>query len=206
MIVPALLSQDKKKIKQMLDCCSQFAQLVQIDIMDGKFVPSKSITSQELSNLEFTIPAELHLMVKNPYTWIEPACKIGIKRVIFHLETKINHKQLITEIKKHNMEAGVSLNPETKIEKLAPLINQIDSVLFMAVNPGFYGAPFIPQVLEKINQFNKTWPGKKTAIDGGVKEENFLKIKNTNLDYICIGSAILKSDNPKQAFLKFSRL
>lgn len=205
-IVPALLSQDKKKIKQMLDCCSKFAQLVQIDIMDGKFVPSKSITNQELSNLELTIPAELHLMVENPSAWIEPACKIGIKRIIFHLETKINHKQLITEIKRHNMEVGVSLNPETKIEKLSPLIDQIDLILFMAVNPGFYGAPFIPQVLEKITQFNKTWPNKKTAIDGGVKEENFLKIKNTNLDYICIGSAILKSDNPKQAFLKFSRL
>ncbi|MFO8052686.1 MAG: ribulose-phosphate 3-epimerase [Candidatus Omnitrophota bacterium] len=206
MIVPALLSQDKEKMQEMLNICSNFAELVQIDIMDGKFVPSQSITTQELVQLKINTPNELHLMVNNPFAWIEPASQIGSKRIIFHLETEIDHKKLITDIRKSGMEAGVSLNPETKIEKLKPIINQIDLVLFMSVNPGFYGAAFIPEVLEKIKKFKKIWPDKKTAIDGGVKESNFLKIKNIGLDYICIGSAILKSENPKQAFLKFSRL
>ncbi|MCF7873719.1 MAG: ribulose-phosphate 3-epimerase [Candidatus Omnitrophica bacterium] len=205
MIVPALLSQDKEKMQEMIDTCSNFAKLVQIDIMDGQFVPSKSITKEELGKLCTNISNELHLMVENPFAWIKPACKLGSKRIIFHLETKINHKQLIKEIKKNNMEAGVSLNPETKIKDLKPLVDSIDLVLFMAVNPGFYGAPFIPKVLDKIKKFNGIWPDKKTAIDGGVKENNFIQIKNVNLDYICIGSAILKAENPEQAFLNFSR-
>ncbi|MCF7869752.1 MAG: ribulose-phosphate 3-epimerase [Candidatus Omnitrophica bacterium] len=206
MIVPALLSQDKEKMQEMLNTCNQFAKLVQIDIMDGEFVPSKSITAQELAQLKINTPNELHLMVNNPFAWIEPASQIGSKRIIFHLETEIDHKKLITEIKKMEMEAGVSLNPKTNIEKLRPIIKDIDLILFMAVNPGFYGAAFIPEVLDKIRKFKRIWPNKKTAIDGGVKESNILKIKNIGLDYICIGSAILKSDNPKQAFLKFSRL
>ncbi|MCF7870870.1 MAG: ribulose-phosphate 3-epimerase [Candidatus Omnitrophica bacterium] len=206
MIVPALLSQDKEKMQEMLNVCSNFADLVQIDIMDGKFVPSQSITAQELVRLKISTPNELHLMVNDPFAWLEPASQIGSKRIIFHLETEIDHKKLITEIKKMEMEAGVSLNPKTNIEKLKPIIKDIDLILFMAVNPGFYGAPFIPEVLDKIKKFKKVWPNKKTAIDGGVKENNFSKIKNIGLNYICIGSAILKSKDPKQAFLNFSRL
>ncbi|MCF7887059.1 MAG: ribulose-phosphate 3-epimerase [Candidatus Omnitrophica bacterium] len=206
MIVPALLSQDREKMQEMLNICSNFANLVQIDIMDGKFVPSKSITATELTQLDVSIPNELHLMVENPFTWLKTASQLGSKRIIFHLEAEINHQKLIFEIKKRGIEAGVSLNPKTNIEKLKPIIKDIDLVLFMAVNPGFYGAPFIPEILDKIKKFKKIWPNKKTAIDGGVKESNFFKIKNIGLNYICIGSAILKSEDPKQAFLKFSHL
>ncbi len=204
MIVPALLSNDKEKMQAMLDTCADFTQLVQIDIMDGKFVPSKSINRKELGELKTTLDNELHLMVENPFLWLPTACKLGSKRLIFHLEAKTDHKKLIKEIKKHNMAAGIALNPQTKIEELENLIDRIDLVLFMSVNPGFYGAPFIPDVLSKIRKFKKTWPNKKTGIDGGVKEKNFSKIKNAGLDYICIGSAILKKDNSKKAFLKFN--
>jgi ribulose-phosphate 3-epimerase len=206
MIVPALLSNDKGKMQKMVDTCSSFAKLVQIDIMDGRFVPSQSITAKELVQLNVNVSNELHLMVEDPFAWLEPASQLGSKRIIFHLETKINQQKLISEIKKRDIEAGVSLNPKTNIEELEPIIKDIDLVLFMAVNPGFYGAPFIPEVLDKIKKFKKIWPNKKTAIDGGVKADNFSAIKSLDLDYICIGSAILKSDDPKQAFLKFSRL
>lgn len=205
MIVPALLSDDKQKMQQMLNICKEFAKLVQIDIMDGQFVPSQSITAKELAQLSIDIPNELHLMVNDPFAWLKPASQIGSKRIIFHLETEIDHKKLIAEIKAKGMEAGVSLNPKTKIEKLKPIIDGLDLALFMSVNPGFYGAPFIPEVLTKIKKFKKNWPNKKTAIDGGVKESNLSEIKSLGLDYICVGSAILKSDKPKQAFLNFSR-
>lgn len=206
MIVPALLSSKKIKMQEMLDSCSRFAKLVQVDIMDGKFVPSKSISLDELSQLKIKIDSELHLMVENPFAWIAPACKIKTKRIIFHLETKVNHRELIAEIKKNKMEAGACLNPGTKIEKLQPLINRLDLILFMSVNPGFYGAPFIPEVLGKIKAFQRKYPGKKTAIDGGIKKENFAAVKKSQIDYICVGSAILKNKNPRQAFAEFKRL
>lgn len=206
MVVPALLSSEKKKMQEMLDSCSQFAELIQIDIMDGRFVPSKSISQEELKELKTNIDNELHLMVCDPFSWIKPACKLNSKRIIFHLEAEGDPEELINQIKKNNMEAGVCLNPETGIEKIEPLADKIDLVLFMSVNPGFYGAPFIPEVLEKIRKFKKKWPDIKSAIDGGVKEDNFELIKNTGLDQICIGSAILKQKNPKQAFDRFMRL
>ncbi len=205
-IVPALLSAKKQEIQAMIDSCSQFAELIQIDIMDGKFVGSKSINTKELTELKVSFDNELHLMVADPFAWIDPACKINSKRIIFHIETKVDHLKLIKEIKKSNREAGVCLNPQTQIEKLDPLIDQVDLVLFMSVNPGFYGAPFIPEVLEKIKKFKQIWPHKKTAIDGGIKKDNFIAIKNIEINQICIGSAILKANNPQQAFNNFTHL
>ncbi len=205
-IVPALLSSKKEKIQEMVDICSEFADLIQIDIMDGKFVPSKSITKKELIELDIKLAHEIHLMVENPLEWIEPARAINTKRVIFHFEAVPEPIKIISAIKKAGREVGICLNPETKIKKLSPIIEEVDLVLFMSVNPGFYGAPFIPEVLSKIINFKSKWPEKKAAIDGGIKEENIITVKNTGLDYICVGSAILKAKDPRHAFNNFKSL
>lgn len=206
MIVPAILSSNFSQTQAMVNSCREFAKLIQIDIMDGKFVASKSIGQKELSGLKVGFNSELHLMAENPFEWIEPARKINSQRIIFHLETKIDHRRLISEIKKNGIEAGISLNPDTPVDDLTPLIKSIDLVLFMSVYPGFYGADFVPKVLNKVKEFKKRWPGKKTAIDGGIKKDNFLKVKNAGLNQICIGSAILKAKDPKKAFNQFSTL
>jgi len=206
MIVPALLTSKKEDLIQMVDICAEFTNYVQIDIMDGEFVSSKSITIQDLSGWESSIGCEAHLMVSDPYPWLQSFKNVGARRIIYHFEIDKDHKKIITKIKEMGLGVGLAVNPTTKIDDFRYLVDELDTILFMAVNPGFYGAPFMPEVLEKIKNFKNEYPQKKIGIDGGIKQDNLIQVKQAGLDYVCIGSAILKSNNPAKSFEEFVKL
>ena len=206
MIIPALLTSEKKELIGMVKSCANFTNYVQIDIMDGEFVSSKSVEAKDLEGWKSPVGCEAHLMVNDPLIWIEPFKELGAKRILYHFEIEKNHAQIIETIKGAGLEAGIAVNPQTKIDQFKHLIDKVDAVLFMSVNPGFYGAPFIPEVLDKIAEFKQRYPDKITEIDGGVKLDNLLTVKASGVDHICVGSAILKADSPKNAYLKFSNL
>ncbi|MDD4955376.1 MAG: ribulose-phosphate 3-epimerase [Candidatus Omnitrophica bacterium] len=206
-VVPALLTDKKENLSRMLDICSGFCNYAQIDIMDGKLVPSKSISVKDLSGMRFPIRSEAHLMVEDPLEWIEAFKNAGSTRVIFHFEIKEkNHLKIIDAIRKQNLEVGIAVNPSTKIKDFEFLINRVNCVLFMSVIPGFYGSKFIPEVLDKIKEFKTLYPEKCAGIDGGVKTENVKTVAESGVNYVCVGSAILKAENPKEAFLKIKGL
>lgn len=204
-IVPAILTNNPKDMQEMLINCKDFTDYVQIDIMDGKFVASNSLSAQELSQIKVSINNEAHLMVEDPLSWVEVFKKLGTRRIIFHVEIKRDLAKIIDAIHANKLEAGIALNPGTRIEDIEYLINKIDAILFMSVNPGFYGAPFIPEVLTKIKKFKQAYPKIITGIDGGVKADNIKEISLTGVDFICIGSAILKAQSPKDAYRNFKK-
>ncbi len=206
MVVPALLTDKKEDLISMLNACSEFTNHVQVDIMDGEFVPSKSISILDLEGLQCPLRSEAHLMVSDPFSWIEPFKRFGTERIIYHFEIKEDHLKIINAIKNKGLKTGIAINPSTKIDDFRPLVKEIDMFLFMSVNPGFYGAEFMPQVLEKIRSFKDEFPHKLVGIDGGIKFDNLLSAKYAGVDYVCVGSAILKADSPKEAYLKFSGL
>jgi ribulose-phosphate 3-epimerase len=206
MIVPALLTSQKDELIKMTNLCAQFTNFVQIDIMDGEFVPSRSVAPQDLAGWKSPTKCEAHLMVNDPLVWIQAFKELGAERILYHFEIEKDHVQIIEKIKEAGLEAGIAVNPQTKIEEFQYLIDKIDAVLFMSVNPGFYGAPFIPEVLEKIKAFKEKYPAKLTAIDGGVKLDNFSQVKLCGVDIICVGSAILKAQDPAEAYEKFNKL
>lgn len=197
MVVPALLTDKIQDLTAMLRLCRNFTDYVQVDIMDGLFVPSKSVTLDEIRSLTGDIGGEAHLMVNDPLPWIEPFKRLGAKAVIYHFEIKEDHKKILSVIKQNGMKAGIAVNPGTRIEEFEYLVKDLDCILFMSVNPGFYGAPFIPEVLKKIRSFKGRYPHLFTAIDGGVKLSNFDDILASGVDMVCVGSAILKA--PDQA-------
>ncbi|MCM8831118.1 MAG: ribulose-phosphate 3-epimerase [Candidatus Omnitrophica bacterium] len=202
MIVPAILTSEPAEFKKMLKICKSFTDYVQIDIMDGIFVPSKSILPDTIEKTKTTLKSEAHLMVKNPLLWLEAFKKFGASRIIFHFEAVNNPVKVIKEIKNYGFEVGLAINPDTKISDFKHLVEKVTTVLFMSVNPGFYGSKFIPIVCEKIKKFKKLYPKKIVGIDGGIKFDNISKVISTNVEYICVGSAIFLSDNPRQAYLK----
>ncbi|MCK4912635.1 MAG: ribulose-phosphate 3-epimerase [Candidatus Omnitrophica bacterium] len=206
MIIPALLTSKREDLIQMVDLCAKFTDYVQIDIMDGEFVPSKSVTVGDLSCWKPSICCEAHLMVSDPYLWLEPFKSLGANRIIYHFEIDKDHKKIIAKIREIGLGVGLAVNPDTEIDDFRYLVQDLDTILFMSVNPGFYGAPFIPEVLEKIKNFKEEYPQKKIGIDGGIKQDNLLQVKQTGLDYVCIGSAILKNDDPKMSFENFVKL
>jgi len=205
-VIPALLTDDQQKLEAMVRVCSGFCDYAQIDIMDGEFVASKSIGKESLSKFNSSIEYELHLMVVDPLAWIKPACLAGAKRIIYHYEIDEDHQRIIKSIRKEGLSVGIAVNPSTTISEFENIIDKIDTVLFMSVEPGFYGASFRREVLEKIKKFKIKYPQKYIGIDGGIKLDNFKTIKNTGVDDICVGSAILKADSPKVAYKEFKEL
>lgn len=203
MIIPALLTSKREELIQMVDTCAEFTDYVQIDIMDGEFVPSQSITLQDLADWKSPIRCEAHLMVSDPCEWLQIFKALGADRIIYHFEIKKDHKKIIAKIREMGMGVGLAVNPSTEIDDFRYLVGELDTVLFMSVNPGFYGASFIPGVLEKIRNFKNEYPQKQIGIDGGIKQDNLLGVKKAGLDYVCVGSAILKSDDPAKSFGKF---
>jgi ribulose-phosphate 3-epimerase len=205
MIVPAILTDKKEEFIKMMSSCSEFCDYVQIDIMDEKFVPSRSITKKDLENLRFPLKIEAHLMVEDPLEWIDVFKQFGSFRIIFHYEIKRNRKEIIEKIKEKNLEVGLAINPSTSLDEFISYCEDVDSFLFMSVNPGFYGSPFIPQVLEKIKLFKRMHPLKMVGIDGGIKLYNLKEVIGSGVDYICVGSAIFKENNFKEAYLKLKK-
>jgi len=206
MIIPALLTSKREELIQMVNICAEFTDYVQIDIMDGEFVPSHSVTFQDLAGWKSPVRCEAHLMVFDPYPWLEVFKALGADRVIYHFEIKKDHKKIIAKIREMGMGVGLAVNPSTKINDFRYLVGELDTVLFLSVNPGFYGASFIPGVLEKIRNFKDEYPQKQAGIDGGIKQDNLLQVKETGLDYACVGSAILKSNDPAKSFGEFVKL
>jgi ribulose-phosphate 3-epimerase len=199
-VVPAVLTDNPEALKEMLGVAQAFTNFVQIDIMDGLFVPSKSISAEDIANVKSGLKWEAHLMVNNPQIYIEDFVKAGAYQIIFHCEATESHSELIDKIHSAGIKAGVAINPDTDTALLDPLINKLDSVLFMSVIPGFYGSKFIPGVLEKIIKFRKQYPSIQTGIDGGIKENNILEVAKTGVNSICVGSAIFCQENPAESY------
>ncbi|MCL1885371.1 MAG: ribulose-phosphate 3-epimerase [Dehalococcoidia bacterium] len=207
-VVPAVLTDKTEHLERMLRQSEFFTDWVQVDIMDGLFVPSRSISVAEIAATKTGISWEAHLMVQKPMEYIDSLAAAGAKRVLVHYEAVKEEAQNIAgRITATGMDAGLVLNPETQISVLSDgLLAQLDSVLFMAVHPGYYGAKFIPEVLDKINSFRRFYPDMNVGIDGGVKPDNIAKIALSGANEICVGSAVFAQEDPAAAYHKLTEL
>ena len=205
-VVPAVLTDDPNALESMIRQAEAFSDYIQIDIMDDRFVPSTSITVEHLINLSIKARWEAHLMVNNPENYLEDFKKAGAARVIFHYEAAGQPLEVIGLAEKLELPVSLAINPDTPIAAVLPFSDRLDSLLFLSVNPGFYGSPFIPEVLNKIKQFRHACPDVETGIDGGIKEGNICIVAQTGVDYICIGSAIFLQADPAASYRHLSEL
>jgi ribulose-phosphate 3-epimerase len=205
-VVPAILTEDPKTLEKMLRQAATFTDYVQIDIMDGKFVPSRSVSAEQIGAIKSKIKWEVHLMVVKPERQLEKFMEAGARRAIFHYEATDVPEQVITMAQKVGLEVGMAVNPETSITKILPLTGLLDCVLFLSVNPGFYGARFIPEVPNKIRDLRQARPRLEIGIDGGIKDSNIAQIAKTGVNYICVGSAVFQQPQPGEAYRKLLAL
>jgi len=204
--VPAILTDDPIALGKMVLQTENFTDFAQFDIMDGRFVPSQSVSCEQIASLRTTLTWEAHLMVLHPENCLEEFKQAGAQKIVFHYEATSSPDQVIHQIKNLGMQAGLAINPETPTDVIRPLLDELDSVLFLSVNPGFYGAKFIPEVLDKIAAFRKAHPGMEIGIDGGVKEGNIVRIAETGVNVIYIGSAIFMQPDPADSYRRLTRL
>jgi ribulose-phosphate 3-epimerase len=205
-IVPAILTEDPGELEVLVRQTESFTDYAQVDIMDGQFVPSRSVTCEQVAAVKPKIHWEAHLMVLNPENCLADFRRAGAEKIIFHYEATKEPEKIVRQIRKLGAKVGLAVNPETTIAAITPLVKKVDSVLFLAVHPGFYGAQFIPEVLDKIMAFRKAFPNLEIGIDGGMKEENVGKIARTGVDVICVGSAIFRQPRPGEAYQRLTVL
>lgn len=199
-VVPAVLTDDPQALKNMLLQTAGFTDYVQIDIMDGKFVPSHSISSEHLIQYPPTVTWEAHLMVLNPEKQFAGFKQAGARKVIFHYESTSNPEEVVNIARSLDLEVGLAVNPETSVSSILPLSSVIDSVLFLSVHPGYYGAKFIPETLEKVVSLRQSLPDMLISIDGGIKENNIALVAQTGVNEICVGSAIFSQSDPAESY------
>ncbi len=199
-IVPAVLTDKPEELEKMVRQAERFCDLVQIDIMDGIFVPSKSISAADLARVKTGLELEIHLMVVDPSAYAEPFKKAGANRIIFHYESKEDPASAIKNIRALGMQAGMAINPETPVSEVERYFNDIDVLLFLSVNPGFYGSKFIPEVCDKARALIGR-PGRPTvAMDGGLKSDNIIMIKEAGVDLACVGSGVYGKGDPAENY------
>ncbi len=200
LIAPSILSADFAYLGDALKTLeSAGADWIHVDVMDGHFVPNLTIGAPVVQALRkvTTLPLDVHLMIENPDALIPDFAKAGADILTVHVEACTHLHRTVQLIKSLGVKAGVSLNPHTPVSVLEPVIDDIDLILIMSVNPGFGGQAFIPYSLEKLKQA-KALIGEKRIhleVDGGVGLMNIADILTAGADTIVAGSAIFNAPN-----------
>lgn len=201
LIVPAILTDNFNTFKEHLAKVSAHFSSVQIDVLDGFFLPHKTFSERtELKDINSEAYFELHLMVKDPIAEIAKWSEIdSVTSAVFHIESGTNVEQCIQAIKQHGWKAGIALNPETPLEKILPYVIMADEILFMTVHPGQQGAPFIPEVLEKIKEFKKLELSVTCSADGGINKNTIKNVVDAGAEKLYIGGAIINAEDVETA-------
>jgi ribulose-phosphate 3-epimerase len=204
-IAPSILAADFANLQSEIEMVNRSnADWFHLDIMDGVFVPNISfgIPVIRAINKYATKPLDVHLMIVDPDRYITAFKKAGADILTVHYEACNHLHRTIQAIKAEGMKAGVSLNPHTPINLLKDVINDIDVVLIMSVNPGFGGQTFIENTYQKVEDLRELIDAKNSdtliEIDGGVNLETGAKLLKSGADALVAGSFVFRSENPEQ--------
>ncbi|MBL7054905.1 ribulose-phosphate 3-epimerase [Candidatus Woesearchaeota archaeon] len=200
-IAPSILSADKNNLNKEIKEIEDYADLIHVDIMDGRFVPPITFKADEIKKIKTKLPLDVHLMVENPLKdgFIDDYSGAGASIITIHSECNEDINLLIKEIKSRNIKTGISINPNTPLDEIKPYLDKIDMVLIMSVNPGYAGQKFIEDVLPKIRELKKLKPELDIEIDGGISKGTIKKAFDAGADIFVAGSSIFGKENRKEA-------
>ena len=209
-IAPSILSADFSRLGEQVAAISRAgADYVHVDVMDGHFVPNISFGSavmKSLNKLE-TAPYDVHLMIENPDAYLGDFVTDKTEFIVVHQEACRHLHRTVQNIKAHGVKAGVALNPATPVSALECILEELDLVLVMSVNPGFGGQKFIPKALEKIKELDAIRKEKGydyvIEIDGGVTLDNISTVSEAGCDIFVAGSAVFKAEDLEKRICEF---
>ena len=212
-IAPSVLSADFSRLEEQIKLVEEGgADYIHLDVMDGHFVPNITFGAPVIKMLRKVtqIPFDVHLMIENPDRYIKDFVDAGADIITVHEEASIHLHRTIQYIKSFGVKAGVALNPSTSIENIKYVIDEVDMVLIMTVNPGFGGQYFIEQMKEKIIDLKRLIDSENLNIDiqvdGGIKLDNIKEIASYGANIFVAGSAIFNSSDITNVTRMFKNL
>lgn len=205
-VAPSILSADFGILAQEVKAiCDGGCDLVHVDVMDGHFVPNLTIGPVVVSAVACAAskPLDIHLMVENNSFFVDLFAPLNPKYISFHIEEEKHPHRLIQKIRALGISPAITLNPHTPPEEIEFLIEDLDMVLLMSVNPGFGGQKFIPNVIERAKRLKeiilKRNPNCLIEVDGGVNDKNIHALKDAGVDIVVAGSYVYGNDSYAKA-------
>lgn len=201
-VAPSILSADFGNLQASLEQVKS-ATWIHVDVMDGHFVPNITIGPVVVKGLRsYTAQVlDTHLMIDNPLQYAEAFVKAGSDRITFHYEAVNDPLKVIREIKKLGVPVGISIKPKTDVKSLLTILEDVDLVLVMSVEPGFGGQAFMPEAVEKIKELTTLKKVVKNnyliEVDGGINKQTAKLCKEAGVDVLVAGSYIFNSSNPE---------
>ena len=212
-VSPSILSADFANLADALSLIREGgASMVHVDVMDGHFVPNITIGPPVVASLRKATDRVLdcHLMVRDPEQYAPRFMEAGADMVSVHQEATPHLHRVLESIRSRGVQAGVVLNPATPVSTLADVVDEVDYVLIMSVNPGFGAQSFIPRALDKVRELRLLREdrglGFRIQVDGGVSEKNIGSLIQAGADILVVGAAIFLSENPRVALGELMRL
>lgn len=193
LIIPSIIAKEQDEFEALVKKAESVAQLMQLDIMDGEFVPNDSLA------FEFLMPQteskfEAHMMVNDPELWIDKFSDHA-DTLIPPIESCEDPMKIIELVKSMGKRVGFALNPATPIESITGFIDEIDQVIIMTVEPGFYGSAFVPQTLEKVRKLRKLRPDLDIEVDGSMNPDTIKQAYAAGANKFVVGSYLMKADD-----------
>jgi ribulose-phosphate 3-epimerase len=205
-IAPSILAADFASLGEEIRAVERGgANLLHVDVMDGHFVPNISIGVPVVESLRKAtrLPLDVHLMIENPERYIQPFSEAGADMISVHQEATYHLDRVLTMIREHGCKSGAVINPATPVSALSEVLDSVDHVLVMSVNPGFGGQKFIPGALEKIRRlkeirerYNYSF---RIEVDGGLGPENVMDVVRAGAEILVAGTSIFHTPDPAEA-------
>src|SRR5882672_5226074 len=213
LVAPSILAGDFARLDKEVSMINESqADWIHVDVMDGVFVPNISlgIPVVEAIRRHAKKPLDIHLMIVHPENYVEAFQKAGAETISVHIEACPHLHRNVQQIKSLGCKAGVAVNPHTPISSLADLIQDIDLVCLMSVNPGFGGQKFIEQTYDKIRALRAMIENRHTKtlieIDGGVNQQNAKLLLDAGADVLVAGNFVFSSSNPKEVIQRLKEI
>lgn len=197
-VVPSILSADLGRLQEEVASIEKFADAIQVDVMDGHFVPNLTFGAPVMKAIKTKLPLDIHLMVSNPADRIKEFLAINAKQITFHAEAAQSVEErtkIIAAIRKGGAHAGIAINPATPLSAIDDVVADIDLVLVMSVVPGFSGQAFMPEVLEKVRVLRSKFPKLAIQMDGGIDDKTAPLCREAGATSLVAASFIFKSSD-----------